>query len=361
MSAQLTHKHPRWLHSKPSDFNGSGQTSLVDREDLPDLGLPRVVLLDGHLQRHLSDEVEGIRVVPLDEPDDVIQAHLGKALDDDEVAAAFEAQGALLDFKADATVHLIHLCHGDSQARVLVHARDNATATLVQHIVGNGTQRILTELQAHQGATLRRDLIQETAGKVLHMTFTSCDRDATISDVHLDLDGVQRRNTTISRLDGAGSHVDLHGLYLTAADQRTDHWTRVDHAVPDTTSREMYKGVLTGKSRGSFTGNVLVRKDAQRTNAEQENRNLLLSRKALAESTPQLEIFADDVQCAHGSTVGQLDEKALFFLRARGIGKRDAEQILTQAFAGEVVDAIHHDAVRKHVMARIETWFEAST
>lgn len=360
MSTQVDAKHPRWLHSKPSDFIGSGQTPLLDKDDLPDLGLPRVVLIDGHLQRHLSDEVDGLRVVALDEPDDVIEAHLGKALDDDEVAADFDAYGALLDVKADATVHLIHVCHGDSNARILVHARDNVAATLVQHVVGKGTQRILTELQAHRGATIRRDLLQESTGKVLHMSFTSSDRDATVSDVNLDLDGVQRRNTTISRLDGAGAHVDLLGLYLTAGNERSDHWTRVDHAVPDTTSHELYKGVLAGSSRGSFTGNVYVRKDAQRTNAEQENRNLLLSRKALAESTPQLEIFADDVQCGHGSTVGQLDEKALFFLRARGIGKRDAKAMLTKAFAGEVVDGIHTEAVRKHVMARIETWFEGA-
>lgn len=360
MSPQLAAKHPRWLHSKPGDFVGSGQTPLVDKEDLPDLGLPRVVLIDGHLQRHLSDDVAGIRVLALDETDEVIEAHLGRALDDDEVAADFDAYGALFDIQADATVHLIQVCHGDANARVLVHARDNVAATLVQHVAGSGTQRILTELQAHRGATIRRDLVQETTGKALHMTFTSCDRDATVSDVHLDLDGQQRRNTTVSRLDGAGAHVELMGLYLTAGKERSDHWTRVDHAVPDTTSRELYKGVLAGGSRGSFTGNVFVRKDAQRTNAEQENRNLLLSRKALAESTPQLEIFADDVQCGHGSTVGQLDEKALFFLRARGIGKREAEAMLTKAFAGEVVGAIHTEAVRAHVTARIETWFEAS-
>jgi Fe-S cluster assembly protein SufD len=141
----------------------------------------------------------------------------------------------------------------------------------------------------------------------------------------------------------------LNGLYLGRRDQLTDHHTVVDHARPRCESHEFYHGVLSGRARGVFNGKIFVRQDAQKTNAKQNNRNLLLSDEAVVHTKPQLEIFADDVKCTHGATVGQLDEEAVFYLRSRGIGLAQARQIMVRAFASDVVERIPLEPVRAHL------------
>jgi Fe-S cluster assembly protein SufD len=145
----------------------------------------------------------------------------------------------------------------------------------------------------------------------------------------------------------------LNGLFVGSGTQHLDTHTRIDHAKPHCSSRELYKGILDGKSRGVFHGTILVRKDAQKTDAMQTNKNLLLSREALVDSTPALEIFADDVKCKHGSTIGQLDPAALFYLRSRGIGEEDARSLLTWAFAEDVARRIRVPEVRAGVEAAL--------
>jgi Fe-S cluster assembly protein SufD len=151
------------------------------------------------------------------------------------------------------------------------------------------------------------------------------------------LGGLLARSEVSTRFDGEGGHCELHGLYVGQDQQHLDHRTSLDHASPGCTSREVYKGILDGKSRGVFTGAVKVREGAQKTDASQSNKALLLSEDATAEATPQLQIFADDVKCAHGAAVGQLDDQALFYLRSRGIPLAEARALLTRAFAEEVV------------------------
>jgi Fe-S cluster assembly protein SufD len=146
-----------------------------------------------------------------------------------------------------------------------------------------------------------------------------------------------------------GGEATLRGLYVGRGSQHLDNYTDLDHAHPRCTSRELYKGVLDGTSRGTFHGRVLVREDAQQTDASQQNRNLLLSEAAQVDTRPQLEILADDVKCAHGAAVGRLDEQALFYLRSRGIPKAEAERLLTHAFAREVVDTVPLEALRARV------------
>ena len=150
----------------------------------------------------------------------------------------------------------------------------------------------------------------------------------------------------LTRFAGTGGDCALFGLSIGDGTQHHDTHTVVDHAVPHCTSRELYKGVLGGRSRGVFHGKIVVREDAQKTNAHQSNRNLLLSRHALVNSTPALEIHADDVKCKHGSTTGQLDPEALFYLRSRGIGEQDAKGLLTYAFASDLVSRITVQPVR---------------
>ena len=154
------------------------------------------------------------------------------------------------------------------------------------------------------------------------------------------------RNHVNTVLDGPGAEGVLNGLYLGRGDQMIDHHTIVDHAKPHCESHEYYHGILSDRAHGVFNGKIFVRKDAQKTNAKQTNRNLLLSDNAAIDTKPQLEIFADDVKCTHGATIGQLSEEALFYLRARGIGLENARRMLIRAFASDMVERIQLEPVR---------------
>ena len=154
------------------------------------------------------------------------------------------------------------------------------------------------------------------------------------------------RNYVHTLFRAEGGSLTLNGLFMTAGSQQADNYTRIDHAAPACTSVELYRGILDGKSRGVFNGNIYVRKDAQKTAARQTNKNLLLSKEAFVDSTPGLEILADDVKCSHASTIGQLDENAIFYLRSRGIDEDAARNILTYAFVADVVNQVKVAPVR---------------
>jgi Fe-S cluster assembly protein SufD len=147
-------------------------------------------------------------------------------------------------------------------------------------------------------------------------------------------------------LDGEGAECLLNGLYVVNGRQHIDNYTTIDHAKPHANSREVYKGVLDGKSAAVFHGRIIVRQDAQKTDAKQSNRNLLLSDEATINTKPQLEIYADDVKCTHGATIGQIDDEAVFYLRSRGIGREEARSMLTYAFANEIINQIKYEPVR---------------
>jgi Fe-S cluster assembly protein SufD len=172
---------------------------------------------------------------------------------------------------------------------------------------------------------------------------------------HVALGALLARADIEARFEGAGGECVLDGLFHADGERLLDSHTRLDHAVPHCTSRETYKGLVDGSGRGVFHGRIVVRPDAQKTSAHQSNQNLLLSRQALVHSTPQLEIFADDVKCKHGSTTGQLDELSLFYLRSRGIGEQEARGLLTDAFAGEVLAGLPHPRLRETVAAHLAT------
>ena len=172
-------------------------------------------------------------------------------------------------------------------------------------------------------------------------------RDANFFTHSITHGGALVRNDIQAMLDAEGIHCTLNGLYLARGNQHVDHHMRVDHAKPHCHSYELFKGILEDRARAVFNGRIYVHQDAQKTDAKQSSRNLLLSPDALVQSNPQLEIFADDVRCTHGSTTGHLDDEAVFYLRSRGIGEDAAKSLLTFAFAGEVLDEIRLEAVRK--------------
>ena len=158
-------------------------------------------------------------------------------------------------------------------------------------------------------------------------------------------------------LDGAGAECSLNGLYLVAGRQHVDHHTRIDHAAPHTTSRELYKGVLDGKASGVFNGLVLIREGVGKIDAAQTNNNLLLSGEALVNTNPELEIFADDVKAVHGATIGQIEEEELFYLRSRGIDSRTARHLLIQGFAGEVLERLGMAPLRERLTEYVRERF----
>jgi len=196
---------------------------------------------------------------------------------------------------------------------------------------------------------------ESTAGLHVGNWFVAQERGSRFASHTFTLAGALVRNDLNATLAGEGADCTLNGLFLGRADQRIDNHTHVDHAVPHCTSHELYKGVLGGKSRGVFRGRVLVRPDAQKTSAEQNNANLIVSAGAEIDTKPQLEIYADDVRCSHGSTVGQLDPDAVFYLRARGIGEAEARDLLTRAFAEELVLALPNEETRAAASALVES------
>jgi Fe-S cluster assembly protein SufD len=209
----------------------------------------------------------------------------------------------------------------------------------------------VTEVVLGEGAVLEHYKVQRESLAAFHVQTiqVSQGRASNYTSHNLCLGGALARTDWNVVFGAEGSECVLNGLFLAGGSQHMDNHTLIDHAVPHCASRELYKGILDGKARGVFHGKIIVRLNAQKTDAMQTNKNLLLSREALVNSTPALEILADDVKCRHGSTIGQLDVNALFYLRSRGIGERQARALLTYGFAADVAGRIRIPAVREEI------------
>jgi len=210
----------------------------------------------------------------------------------------------------------------------------------------NGSIEVKTEANAH----LHYYRIQNHSKQAIEVNsfHTDVHRDATFTSFVLSLQANMIRNNTSLNLIGSGCVGNMYGLYILNGSAHVDNHTNVDHTQPHCDSNELYKGILADSSRGVFNGKIFVRQDAQKTNAFQQNNNILLSEDAIINTKPQLEIWADDVKCSHGCTTGQLDEEALFYIRARGIGKEQARALLLYAFAGDVIEHIKVDAFKEY-------------
>ena len=188
----------------------------------------------------------------------------------------------------------------------------------------------------------------------IHNSFVRQQRDSHFYSMVVDLGGRIVRNNLSTSLKDSNTTTDLFGCYLGTQDQHIDNQTFIDHAVPYCESNELYKGILKDRARGVFNGKVMVRQDAQKTNAFQQNNSLVLSPNAVMDAKPQLEIFADDVRCSHGATIGQLDESAIFYLRSRGLSDLEARKILQVGFLGEVINSVRIEGIREAVMNWID-------
>ncbi len=236
--------------------------------------------------------------------------------------------------------------------RTLVLAGVNSQATLVESYVGLGEgvylTNAVTEIVLGEGAVLDHYKVQRENREAFHVATQQArlDRASTFTSHSVVLGGGLVRNDVNAVLAGEGGECTLNGLYLGAGRQHIDNHTRIDHATPHCASHELYKGILDGRAHGVFNGKIYVHPDAQKTDAKQTNKTLLLSADAVIDSKPQLEIFADDVKCTHGATIGQLAEEAIFYLRSRGIGREEARSLLTFAFANDIVSRIKIEPIR---------------
>ena len=238
--------------------------------------------------------------------------------------------------------------------RILIVAESSSRATVVEQYLGDGGASLscpVSEIVLAEDAALDHVVVQEEdptarhfAVRQIHLATAS-----RYSGQSVSLGGALARTDIDVVLDGEGATASLDGLYLIDGAQQADTHLTVRHAQPNCESHQLYKGILAGSSRAVFNGRIIVDQDAQKTNANQANRNLLLSDGATVHSNPQLEIFADDVRCTHGSTVGRLDEEAIFYLRSRGIARDEAIRLLTLAFAGEVLERIPVDELRERL------------
>jgi Fe-S cluster assembly protein SufD len=242
--------------------------------------------------------------------------------------------------------------------RTVVLAGERSQAAIVESYEGSGTYltNAATTIALDSGAVVDHYKVQRESEAAFHVGALDVRqaRASRFQSHSICLGGKLVRNDIDTLFDGEGGECVLNGLFMAGDSQHMDTHTRIDHKRAHCTSRELYKGVLDGRARGVFHGLILVRKDAQKTDAHQTNRNLLLSKEALVNSTPQLEILADDVKCKHGSTTGQLDPVALFYLRSRGISEAAARSLLTYAFASDIVSRIEVADVREALGALLQ-------
>jgi Fe-S cluster assembly protein SufD len=285
--------------------------------------------------------------------------------------AAYANDGVvILTGRANAPLHLLYFAAGGDkpctiQPRTTVVAAAGTSATIVEHFMGDGSAPTLTNavtnLYLEENSELEHVKVQRESADSFHVKRVAVLQEGASRYRSLSVAfGARLSRTEISvELAGQGAECDLNGLYLVDGDRHADHHTFIDHAVPHTTSRELYKGVLDGRSRGVFTGRVLVRRDAQQVSADQANRNLILNEGAVADTRPQLEIYADDVRCSHGATVGRLDEEALFYLRQRGLDSNEARRLLTYAFASDVIKSVGAKEVREMLDAEVHARLDA--
>lgn len=356
--------------TSPSSQAGEGVAEWL----LPDAY--RLVFIDGHLDASHSvvpDGAGGLAALLQTEPS-CVESLLGGALEAESHGfihfnTAWFSDGAVLRLpaghKLDKPLQLLfHGVTSDSMAvlRNLIVLEESAEAEIVETYTGAADAAYLTaavnEIVLGEGAKLTLTKLQSEAAKSFHFggNYVKQAKTSVFEHHNFAFGGLLARSEVHVNL-AQGCDCQLNGLFLAQGQQHLDNHIRVDHRQPDAVSRETYKGILDGRSRGVFQGRVVVHEQAQHSDAAMSNRNLLLSQDAEIDTKPQLEIYADDVKCAHGVTIGQLDEESIFFLKARGLDKAEARALLTFAFANERVDAVANDALRGQVREQLVARF----
>jgi Fe-S cluster assembly protein SufD len=365
------HDYKSYFMPGPDDFRHAEQFSC----EVEDLDVHNLVLLNGFYPTHnskLQVLPTGVVVGSLNEAareySQIVEKHYGKYADSDtdgliHLNTAMASDGMFIHVPRgkvlDKPVQIVNLVKSDEdifvQHRNLIVIEENAEATIIICDHTLSPMKFLTNAvtEVYVGANAKFNIVRvqnehNNAAKLTH-TFIHQERSSFASSNNITLHGGLVRNSTYHFLGGEGADTHSAGLYLTDKSQHVDNYVNIDHAFPNCTSNQLFKGVVDDVGTGAFNGRILVRPDAQGTRAYQSNNTILLTDAAKMDTKPQLEIFADDVKCSHGATVGQLDQEALFYLTSRGINKREALLMLMFGFAHEVIQGIPVEALRERM------------
>lgn len=347
-------------------------------------GGPRLVFVDGAFQAELSDlpDLDGVSLCRFEEATaeqaKCISDHLDGTYDPAEhVFAALNTatlrDGVLIEIDANAVIDapiqvlwLVRAAEGPTamNQRLLVLAGTQSEATIIEQFASlQGAEASfcsgVTELLLGPGSQLSHYRLHEEEGEAAHIgaVHARLERDARLNSFHLALGSVLKRLDLVVHHAGPGAHADLNGVYLPRGDEHVDYHTTIEHAVPHCTTDEVFRGIVADRATAVFNGRIHIHPDAQKTRAELSNKNLLTSLEAEVNTKPELEIYADDVQCAHGATVAQIDALALHYLRARGVSQADAEVMLSFGFINELIDGLRHPALRDYLRPLLASRF----
>ena len=343
----------------------------------------KVAFLNGVLIPEASEypDLDGIRIQSFDDMDNDEAARVAERLDstlDNKAvqmarlnSARFE-DGLLVQLRPgavlDQPLFIVHEVTADASGsaypRIYVDAGQNSQITLVEEYISSGTEAVMvntvTEFSLAEGANVTSVRLNMEAENVQHIGATGVrqQRSSRFESHCVGFGGPLRRHDLQVRLEGEGAECKLNGVVVTQGKQHYDNHTSIEHVAGHCNSEETYRNIAADQSHAIFNGRIHIHQDAQKSNAEMNNKNLLLSNGAEIDTKPELEIYADDVKCAHGATIGQLDKTSLFYLVSRGIGRREANVLLTMAFINELVEQIPVEVVRETAQARLNQFFD---
>src|SRR5215204_757885 len=368
---------------------GSSELHVVERFTYPETAQAHLVVVDGFLREDLSVKTGLGDVIAVDLFNAAEDARYNKLVRKyfarnagyhnnglTALNTAFIQSGVFVwipkGVKLEAPLQITFVTDAENSAsfpRLLVVGEENSSATIVESFVSTGETRYFTnataEIVLRDGAQLDHYRLQRESNNAFHVSTTSAElgRASRYDTTSINLGAQLSRHDVSVVLDHEGAETSVDGLYMVGSDQHTDTHSVIDHKQPHCNSHQLYKGILDGNGRAVFNGKIFVREGAQKTDAMQTNKNLLLSDKARVDTKPQLEIYADDVKCAHGAAIGQIDPEELFYLETRGINPDLGRSLLTYGFAEEVIGNIKIESIRSQldetVLRQLHTTLEA--
>ncbi|MEE9251728.1 MAG: Fe-S cluster assembly protein SufD [Thermodesulfobacteriota bacterium] len=358
----------------------------LEKFTIPELDVFRLVFIDGHFTPELSsirELPEGVKIKSLrdalSQERELLEPHLSRYVDlsDDAFSSlntAFMQDGVFVYVPENTVlpepVHVLYVSTGPTSPTIthprnLIVAGKSSEATVIEDYVSLGEgvnfSNVVTELVAGENSHINHYKIERENRKAFNVSTLRIEqlRNSSVSTHAVLIGGALVRNNIHPVLDGEGGSCLINGLFMATGSQHMDNHMLVEHVSPHCDSRQFYYGILDGRSKGVFSGRIVVHKDAQKTDAKQTNRNLLLSEEASIDTKPQLVIHADDVKCTHGATIGQMDESALFYMRSRAIPLDKAKAILLLAFAGESLKRIDLEPLRVYLEGVVAEWFSS--
>ncbi len=359
-----TRKEEYWKYSDPSIISKIELelgTSSEYKDDNYD-----IILVNGNIVKKLKDCKMG------NIPDGIKEGELSESILGKKekpflnLNNAFTTSGLylILEENSKQTIKILNLVNNEKSLqavhpRMEIIANSNSDSLILEEfrIVGNGTNFInsVTEFILKDGANMEHIIVDDFAEETYHVANVCAkqNKNSHFTSHNFSVGKKFARRDFNIELDESGANCNLFGLYFVDKENHIDHHTTIEHKDSHCNSNENYKGILSGKSTGVFNGRIHVHPNAQKTDAIQNNKNLLLSDDSIIHTKPELEIYADDVKCTHGATVGQLDEKALFYLRSRGLSQKKSQKLLMRAYVGEIIDEISNEKLRNELMEMI--------